>query len=312
MEMVDLFCGGGGSSSGFHQAGFETKYAIDNKWHTTQTFNANFGNIAHQRDISTLRSEVILQEFKKRPTLVTSSPPCEPFTPTNHKRIKNTYNRLFDDETGRLTLHALRLISNIDPEFWILENVKGMIEGENKQILREQIIDLGLGNPYFNIVHAKDWGVPSNRTRVIISNIKLTTPKMKYLSVNDAIGNLPDPKYPNNLKNHDFIPIPHKYEKDMITQKPGEGLVFFYGAKQDYQNYIRLKSNDTAPVVMGKSRFIHPFFDRLLTVFEQGRLMTFPDDYSYVGSIEQIFDIIGEAIPPKITKEIGLQIIKNQ
>ncbi len=65
MEMVDLFCGGGGSSSGFHQAGFETKYAIDNKWHTTQTFNANFGNIAHQRDISTLRSEVILQEFKK-------------------------------------------------------------------------------------------------------------------------------------------------------------------------------------------------------------------------------------------------------
>jgi len=142
MEMVDLFCGGGGSSSGFHQAGFETKYAVDNKWHTTQTFNANFGNIAHQRDISTLRSEVILQEFKKRPTLVTSSPPCEPFTPTNHKRIKNTYNRLFDDETGRLTLHALRLISNIDPEFWILENVKGMIEGENKQILREQIIDL--------------------------------------------------------------------------------------------------------------------------------------------------------------------------
>ena len=63
---------------------------------------------------------------------------------------------------------------------------------------------------------------------------------------------------------------------------------------------------------MGKSRFIHPFFDRLLTVFEQGRLMTFPDDYNYVGSIEQIFDIIGEAIPPKITKEIGLQIIKNQ
>ena len=51
MEMVDLFCGGGGSSSGFHQAGFETKYAIDNKWHKLKHL-MQISVISHIKEIS--------------------------------------------------------------------------------------------------------------------------------------------------------------------------------------------------------------------------------------------------------------------
>jgi len=310
MEMVDLFCGGGGSSTGFHQAGFVTKFAVDRAWHARETFKANYGDIVYNYDVSKLRSEPILDKLSEKPTLVTASPPCEPFTTANNKRVNDPYMRLFDDKVGRLMIHAIRLISELDPDFWMIENVRGILDGENRDLLRDEIVDMGLGEPYFNWINATRWGVPSERTRVIISNINLHPPSdADYLTVNDVIGDLPKPAYPHGIEYHEYNPVSSKYRDEMVTQAPGHGLVFFYGSNQDFQNYIRLHPNRPAPVVMGKSKFVHPFQDRILTPFEHGRLMTFPDDYQYVGTTEQIYDVIGEAVPPKITKAIGEQIL---
>lgn len=308
LALVDLFCGGGGSSTGFHQAGFQTKFAIDKEWFCVNTFNLNHGNVAKLGDVAQLRSERIQTTLNGKPIIVTASPPCEPFTIANHKRNKNPFDRLFTDPIGRLTLDALRIISDLDPEYYFIENVKGILDGENRHILAEEISDLGLGAPYFNWIDAPSWGVPSSRLRVIISNLKLKTPRLSPKSVDKVIRDLPLPDLPDMYDYHVSYPITDKTRNEITLLNPGQGLKYFFGANQEYKNYIRVKSHEIAPVVMGKSRFIHPTEDRLLTPMEHARLMTFPDWYEYVGSLESIYDMIGEAVPPQVTCEIGKQV----
>ena len=70
--LVDLFCGGGGTSTGFHQAGFSTAYAVDKEWHCVETFNVNHGSIAKQQDVALLRSETIQRSITSNPVLIPS------------------------------------------------------------------------------------------------------------------------------------------------------------------------------------------------------------------------------------------------
>ncbi len=308
LNSVDLFCGGGGAGWGFHEAGFITTSAFDNAWHCVETYNKNFGKVAQIKNISKLRSEPILEKFDEKISLVTASPPCEPFTVANQNRLKNSFNRLFDDATGRLMLHSIRLIADLDPEYFVIENVMGILEGDGRKLLSEEFVRLGLGRPTFNILNAVDWGVPSQRKRVIISNLKLNAPNSRVKTVMDSIGDLPDPSYPNEYEYHRQEMVSSDYRKRMITLPSGEGLVHYRASRSDFKNYVRLYPNRPSPVVMGKSRYIHPYDDRLLTPFEHGRLMTFPDEFHFIGTREQIYDIIGEAIPPRITFEIGKQI----
>ncbi len=311
MDLVDLFSGGGGSSTGYHMAGFETKVAIDHELHCVNTFKLNHGNVVYQKDISTLHSNFILEKLKSKPAVVTASPPCEPYTSANEKRIKNPFERMFIDPIGRLMIDAIRLIADIDPEFYTIENVTGILDGDSKDLLRDEFDRVGLGKPYFNVIEAEEWGVPSKRTRVIISNIRINSPRKRKITVMEAIGDLPPPNYPHEYEYHYTIPISTKRASKIPLLSYGEGLVYFPGANNEYKNYMRLHPDRVAPVIMGKSRFIHPYEDRLLTPAEHARLMTFPDTYKYWGNSEQIYDVIGEAVPPKVTYEIGKQFIKK-
>lgn len=308
--MVDLFCGGGGSSTGFHQAGFQTTAAIDFEPHCVNTFNQNYPDTAILKDISKLRSEKIIEKSGTEISLVTASPPCEAYTTANENRVKNPFERMYDDEVGRLMIHAIRLISDLDPDYFMMENVMGIYDGDGRELLQEEFHRMGMGDVYFNVVQASDWGVPSQRLRAIITNFKISNPRLPRLSVNDAIGDLPSPNYPDEYDYH-ITPNPTDRQKKKIPNLPqGEGLVHFSGATGQMKNFTRLHGDRAAPVVMGKSKFVHPFEDRLLTPQEHGRLMTFPDNYQYIGTLEQIYDIIGEAVPPKLTFEIGKQLLQ--
>jgi Site-specific DNA methylase len=71
--------------------------------------------------------------------------------------------------------------------------------------------------------------------------------------------------------------------KALFKAKTGQSLIGFYGFDNKVRgNYIRLNFDKPAPVVMGKSRFIHPEENRLLTVREHARLMSFPDNFIFL------------------------------
>ncbi|MCC6062763.1 MAG: DNA cytosine methyltransferase, partial [Desulfurococcales archaeon] len=89
-------------------------------------------------------------------------------------------------------------------------------------------------------------------------------------------------------------------------------LYIFEGAEgKRFYNYMRLDPYDLAPTIMGSSRFIHPFEDRLLTVREQARLMGFPDHHIFVGGRDEQYNQVGEAVPPPLAKAIASYIISK-
>ncbi len=306
--VVDLFCGGGGSSSGYHQAGYRTVFAVDKAEHCVNTFNANFGEVSRQGDVSALHSLDILREIGDSPFLLTASPPCEPYTAANEKRIRDPYLRMFDDPVGRLMIESIRLIADLRPRYFVIENVAGVLEGRNAELLADEFARLGLDRPYFNVVHAEEWGVPSRRKRVIISNVDLRSPRLPYVTVGEALSDLPPPNDPHGFDDHYIVLPPPKHASKVSMTGFGQGLVYFKGAKKQYKNYMRLYPDKPAEVVMGLSKFIHPYEDRLLTIREHARLMSFPDDHVLLGTTDQKYDMVGEAVPPNLTLGIARAI----
>lgn len=164
-KFVDLFAGCGGLSLGLHQAGFTPWFVneIVEQFCNTYKFNHNLsdkhyfvGDIAelnlHLDDYKEMLSDI---------TLVCGGPPCQGFSMANRQRI-------LDDPRNSLYKQYLTFLQKIRPKFFIMENVKGMMNKieEIKQNFREY-----LGEEYqfdHALLKAQDYGVPQNRERFIM------------------------------------------------------------------------------------------------------------------------------------------------
>ncbi|MHA1144397.1 MAG: DNA cytosine methyltransferase [Candidatus Helarchaeota archaeon] len=310
LKVLDLFCGAGGFSQGFKQAGkFQISLGIDVNTTVLKTYEFNHrSTLALQEDIAQLRAETILKILKTPPDIIIASPPCESFTNANITRRKDPLMRLYDDEKGRLVLHAIRLIGDLQPEVFVLENVPQLMEGDLKDALKFEFERVGYEQIFFNIVHAEKHGCPSRRARLFISNSALNLPKKPRISVKSALRDIPDPRTIHDLPNHEYVPVSEKKERKIARLRPNTPLIYYKSARKINTNWKRLPENDTCYTIMGNSRYIHPTQNRLLTVREQARLMSWPDDYIFFGSQAEQFNQVGEAVPPLISTEIAATI----
>ena len=311
--VVDLFCGAGGFSRGFCLEGFEIVLGIDNSPQASKTFSKNFKKaMVICSDIKEVSGQDILKELGYRPDVVIGGPPCEPFTKTNPLRMPNPIDRLYLDPIGQLTLHFIRIVGELKPKVFVMENVPSIIEGELKQALCEEFARIGYKKMYFNILRAEDYGNPSVRRRIFISNIRLHPPKLKKkITVAEAIGDLPEPGVTSDIPNHEYTPLSPRKLRKISKLKWGQALIIYRGAEgRYYKNYIRLHPNKLAPTVMGSSRFIHPYSNRLLTVREQARLMGFPDYHVFYGGRDSQYNQVGEAVPVPLARAIAREVYK--
>jgi len=309
---IDLFSGAGGFSCGFSMAGFHDLLAIELNTDAAMTYRNNFPfSVVINDDIRHIHSLTALNLIKhKTVDVIIASPPCEPFTAASKKRRSSPWSRFFEDPEGDLVFHAIRFIADLEPKFFVIENVVPMIAGEAKEILKETFTDIGY-QVFFNVIEAQKYGCPSARTRVFLSNIKLKLPKHKTITVKDAFSDLPSPYYPSDVPNHFIIPLPARIEKKIYTIAKYRALIYFEGANSEKKNWIKLDPDMPAPTVMGKSRFVHPTEPRALTVREHARLMTFPDNFVFIGDIESMYNQVGEAVPPHIAFLIANEIKKR-
>ena len=309
---IDLFSGSGGFSLGFTQEGFEDKLAIEIDENAIQTYQQNFRKAKIiVKNIRSIHSLEILEKIEKNVDLILASPPCEPFTSANPKRKKTTFERFYEDSQGDLIFHAIRIIGDLSPRFFIIENVVPMVDSEGKEIIKEEFRRVGFNKIHFNFISCEKYGCPSYRNRVFISNVHLDMNLQKKVKVGDVLLDLPSPSYPNNIPNHFRIPFPKQVKNKGINVRKGQAAIYFKGSSQENRNWVKLDENDIAPTIMGKSRFIHPVEDRPLSVREQSRLMSFPDDFVFTGTVEEMFNQIGEAVPPVISRQIA-KLIKNK
>lgn len=227
--------------------------------------------------------------------------------------MEDPLDRLYTDPRGRLTLKAIELIGDLKPDIFIIENVPGIMVNPIPKFIEKELARVGYTNIYFNLLRAEDYETPSVRRRIFISNIRIKPGKSRRnIRVWEAIGDLPDPRYPNPIENHFYIPLPHRFRRRVARIRWGGALDYYIGGNwREYKHYIRLHPNKLAPVIMGKSRFIHPYEDRQITIREQARLMGYPDKHIFKGGIEKMYNQVGESVPPTLAKAIAKEVKKQ-
>ena len=309
VEFVDLFSGAGGFAWGFYETGlYKPVLAVDNFKPAALTYKANIPDPLvlvediKEVDYATLKS--VLGDLDI--PLVIGSPPCEPFTGANPRRERDPINRLYVDPQGQLTLHFIRIVGLLKPRVFIMENVPAIMEGGLREALTREFKRIGYHKLYFNVLNAEDYSNPSKRRRVFISNVEIKPPKSnEKVRVIDALSGMPPPG--SSLPNHDPPPeLSWRKLKKVAKLKHGKALIYFQGAVGEIPNLIRLDPYEVAPTVLGSSRFIHPFENRLLTVREQARLMGFPDHFVFYGGRDEQYNQVGEAVPIPLSRAIAL------
>ncbi|MHA1198961.1 MAG: DNA cytosine methyltransferase [Candidatus Heimdallarchaeaceae archaeon] len=311
-NFIDLFSGAGGFSLGFSILGFHDLLAIEQNETAASTYKLNFpSSQIILNDIRTIHGLEIIDHVQDKIDIVLASPPCEPFTSANPRRMKTPWERFYQDPQGDLIFHAIRIIGDLEPDFFVIENVIPIAEKEAQSIIKEELSTVGYEKIHFNFVSAEKHGCPSVRRRVFISNLKFQLPSRSVISVKNAISTLPSPNYPNDYQGHFTFPFAKQAESKALKIRVGDAAVRFKGAKGEIRNWVKLDENDICPTVMGKSRFIHPTENRPLTIREQARLVSYPDTFHFLGSVGEMFNQIGESVPPVVSKEIA-EKIKNR
>jgi len=144
VKVIDLFCGGGGFSEGFRQAGFEIILGIDNDFFASESFRINQNCMVENKEI---REMLILPQTD----IIIGSPPCIEFS---------TMNRNFDKERNLDLINKfLDLIKKSSPKYWIMENVPKILNYISSEYTRA-----------YQILQANDFGLFHQRKRIFIGN----------------------------------------------------------------------------------------------------------------------------------------------
>lgn len=161
LQMVDLFCGAGGLSLGFSQEGFATILANDIEACCVDTYAHNHPETPRdhivQGDIRLITDH--LEELLKGKTvdIVVGGPPCQGFSMANRQR-------LIDDPRNKLYKSYVEIVKRVQPKFFVMENVKGMLSVADQ--VKEDFREIGY-EVECHILNAKDFGVPQSRERLI-------------------------------------------------------------------------------------------------------------------------------------------------
>ncbi|MBP2144306.1 DNA (cytosine-5)-methyltransferase 1 [Methanococcus voltae] len=259
--------------------------------------------------------------------LLIGGPPCEGYTGANPKRLKNPYDRLYSDELGRLVLEYIRLVGDLKPKVFVMENVPGMLNWQLWECIEQEFAKVGYEKIYFHVFNAENFGNPSARKRIIVSNIHLNP---EWCENKVIVRDILEDEYRftvhnnnnNIIKNHveefnektslnlnkEQSPLPERISKKLKDTKVGSGAVQFRASKGSLENYILLDENEISDTVMGQRRFIHPNKQRLLTVREQARLMGYPDYHILAGGLTSTYNQVGESVPPTLSKAIAKEV----
>ncbi len=207
---IDLFAGAGGLSLGFEQAGFDIAAAVEIDPIHAAVHKFNFPHCAVlARSVEGLTAKEIRQAAgigRRKIHTVFGGAPCQGFSLIGH--------RVLDDPRNHLVREFVRLVAELQADYFVFENVKGLTLGKHRQFLDEFIrafeeVGYAVRQPW-RVLNAANYGVPQNRERLILFGAKHGLELPDYPdpecspagkktaglppgpSCRDAIGDLPD------------------------------------------------------------------------------------------------------------------------
>lgn len=344
LTAIDLFCGAGGLSAGFAQAGFEVLAGNDIDPVAGQTFQLNHPQAKFfPGSVQDLPPEFLLAATGQKIgelTCLIGGPPCQGFSVYNHQRgMHDARSHLFKD--------YLRLVKGLLPEWIVMENVTGLLSIEGGKVVDSIIQGLNeLGyRVEWQILKAEQFGVAQERRRVVFigtrtdSDIKFPSPThgsglTSFFTIQEAIGNLPalgnggkfDPKK-SGIQNH-TAPKLSAINLSRMKHIPQGGSwrdIPFHllpdgmkkAKRSDHtKRYGRMRWDGLACTILTKcdihwGAFIHPDQSRAISVREAARLQSFPDDFVFAGSMTDQFVQVGNSVPPLLAQRIAEAILKS-
>lgn len=216
---ISLFSGAGGMDIGFEAAGFKTLLAIEKDPSCCKTLRANLP--VHTRvleaDVRDVTGDRLLEELGMKRgdvDMIYGGPPCQSFSLAGKREGLN-------DPRGMLVGEFIRLVHEILPKAFVMENVKGMVNWEGGRVLN--FIEESFADPIewdgrsvsfrtqHQVLNAADHGVPQFRERIFIIGNRMSKqfafPEptngpadmflKPYVTVGETLGLLPEASEPS-------------------------------------------------------------------------------------------------------------------
>lgn len=311
LKVISLFSGSGGLDLGFLATDkFEIIFANDFNQAACETYRKNIGNHIIYDDIAKL---------KKIPNadVIIGGPPCQGFSLANPSRS-------FEDPRNQLFKEYARIITEVKPKLFLMENVSGMATMNNGKVF--EIIKTELSNCgyklYHKLLNSKDFGVPQSRNRMIIIGIRNdiesdfqfpqpTHNENNYKTVGDVLIKKAIPK---NCSNHTFGQLT-ELNLERIKHIPEGGSMkdcpIELQNNSDLNRSMRRLSREKVSYTIVHNNcdhYYHPLENRRITIREMARIQGYPDDFIFSGSKSEQSRQVGNSVPVGLGKALATAI----
>lgn len=293
MKIVDLFCGCGGLSLGFQNAGFEIVAAYD-KWQAAlSVYQKNFEHECKMLDLSNVE-DCVAEIESKHPDMIIGGPPCQDFSSAGKR----------DEDNGRgdLTVNYAQIINRIRPKWFVMENVERITKTQKLIDAKKLFKEAGYGLSW-QVLDASKCGVPQKRKRFFM------------------IG---------KLHEQDDFMVPFLQSglsKTSMTLREylGDslGVEYYYRHPRSYARRGIFSIDEPSPTVRGVNRPMPKGYEihdndpvkskegiRALTTIERSYIQTFPKTFKFEGSKTELEQMIGNAVPVKLAEYVATSIKK--
>lgn len=336
---IESFCGPGGMALGLTRAGFEVVFSFDNDQHAVETISKNQGHPATVLDVREVTGQS-LRDFAgigdHDVDLLSGGPPCQGFS----KQKRGAHN---GDDRNALIREFVRLVEEVRPKFFLLENVAIFGQKRGRKYLSE--LQKRLSSDYLsfpNFYCSSDFGLAQTRQRFILVGQRTDLPGAfrppaptvrKKRTVGNVLEGIPEPpadysthpRFPNhqaakvtraNIERFSHVPQGGGWQDipDELRLPCHRGADPRSGGWPDV--YGRLRWDGQCPTITGgfdsftRGRYGHPLHDRPLTPHEAARLQGFPKSYEFCGTRADVRSQIGNAVPPPLAEAVGEEMLR--
>ena len=286
-NVIDLFCGCGGLSLGFQNAGFRIVSAFDNWDVALDIYARNFNHPVIKRDLRSLDS---MSEFEKlHPDIIIGGPPCQDYSTAGHR----------DETRGRaaLTISFAKIVAHLRPRYFLMENVAVIEKSATLKVVNEIFHNAGYGLTQLTL-DASRCGVPQIRKRYITFGVLggkgddaraifERHQSEKSMTMRDYFG--------DTLGFEHYFRVPTTYKRRGIYSID-EPSMTIRGVDRPLPKGYKGHPADSAPVSSNI---------RSLTPEERSWVQTFPKEFIWMGSKTDMNQAIGNAVPVKLAEYIA-------
>lgn len=315
--VISTFAGCGGSSLGYKLAGFKELLAVEWDNNAVETFRLNFPEVpVYHGDIAALTGDECMRiagVSKGELDVLDGSPPCQGFSTAGKRK--------FDDPRNSLFIEYARLVDELQPRVFVMENVTGMVKGYMKQAYLQIVKTLRECGYQVKgqVMNAMYYNVPQSRQRVIIIGVRNDIgiepshpkPKTKPITVEQAFVGVPGDSDNRFIKG---------FLVEYAKAHPG-------GWNTNDALYKKIKGSTASAMstkwcewnrvcgTLPKSEIsttgiIHPDKKRYLSVSEMKRISSFPDSFTFTSRKSGV-ERIGNSVPPNLMRAIAAHIKIN-